>query len=78
MDEEIKEFGWWIWILTNNPRYIYYFGFFDNYWEAEWSKDGYIQDLEEEGAEIVDVEIEKCQPRQLTIPITPFNTYFSA
>lgn len=68
MSENTKKFGWWIEILTNNPDYIYYFGAFNSYWEAEQSKDMYIQDLEEEKAKIVEVEIEQCQPKRLTIP----------
>lgn len=66
--ENRKEFGWWIEILTNNPDYIYYFGAFNSYWEAEQSKDTYIRDLEEERAKIVEIKIEQCQPKQLTIP----------
>ena len=67
MDENTPEFGWWIEILTNEPDYIYYFGAFNSYLEAEEYKDIYIQDLEEEKAKIVGVEIEQCQPRELTI-----------
>ena len=74
MDEKQQEFGWWIEILTSNPDYIYYFGAFDSYWEAEWFKNGYIQDLEEEKAKIVNIEITECQPKQLTIPIKPFSS----
>ena len=70
---ETQKFGWWIKILTNKPNCIYYFGAFDNYWEAESCKKGYIQDLEEEKAKIVDIQIHQCQPRQLTIPITLFS-----
>ena len=68
-------FGWWIIILTNNPNYMYYFGPFDNYWEAGWCKNGYVQDLKEEKAKIIDIEIEQCQPRQLDEPIIPFSAY---
>ena len=68
-EHKTEKFGWWIKILTNKPDYIYYFGVFDSYWEAEWCKKGYIKDLEEEKAEIVDIEIEQCQPKQLTIPV---------
>lgn len=67
MNIKAQEFGWWIEILTDNPNYMYYFGVFDNYWEAEWSKNGYIQDLKQEASEIVNIQIKKCQPKQLTI-----------
>ena len=74
MNKELQEFelhecGWWIEILTDKPSYKYYFGVFETYWEAEWCKNGYIQDLEEEGAKIIDIQIEKCQPKQLTTSI---------
>ena len=69
MNDKLQEFGWWVKISTDKPSYIYYFGAFDNYWEAEWYKNGYIQDLEEERTKIVDTKIEKCKPEQLTIHI---------
>ena len=47
----------------------YYFGGFDNYWEAKSSKNGYVQDLKEEKAEIVDIAIGKYEPTETTIPI---------
>ena len=72
MNEESQEFGWWIEILTSNPDYIYYFGAFESYWEAEWLKSGYIEDLKEEEAEIINTEITQCQPKQLTISVTRF------
>ena len=49
--------------------YIYYFGGFNNYWEAEFSKNGYVQDLKEEKAEIVDVKIGIYEPSETTIPV---------
>ena len=67
--DNAQEFGWWIEILTNKPMYMYYFGFFNSYWEAEFSKNGYIEDLQKEGAEIVNIKIEKCQPKQLTFRV---------
>lgn len=78
MSKMIQECSWWIEILTNSPNYLYYFGPFDSYWEAEWSKNGYIKDLEEEKAIIVDVEINQCEPKRLDMPIVPFGSYISA
>ena len=70
MKKKAQEIGWWIEIVTNNPSYIYYFGVFKSYYEAEWHKDGYIEDLEEEKAEIISIHIELRQPpEELTIPI---------
>lgn len=66
---QTQEFGWWIKISTKRPSYTYYFGTFSSYWELQRLKDGYIQDLVEEGAKIVDIQIERCQPKQLTIPV---------
>ena len=59
MNNKVKESGWWIKILTDKPSYMYYFGVFNDYWEAEWCKNGYIQDLKEEGTQIVNIEIKK-------------------
>ena len=69
MNYKAEEFGWWIKIVTDNPLYIYYFGVFDRYSEAVKHKDGYIQDLIEEGSKIVNIKIQRCLPRQLTISV---------
>ncbi len=66
---QIKESSWWVKILTDNPMYLYYFGEFKTYWQAEQSKNGYIQDLKEEKAEIVDVKIGIYEPSGTTIPV---------
>ena len=72
---ELNEFGWWITILVDKPMYVYYFGVFKSYWEAEYLKKEYAEDLEEEGAEIVGIQIKLCRPKKLTIPATlNFNT----
>ena len=68
-DFKIQKFGWWIGILTSKPDYIYYFGVFNSYREAELSKNDYIQDLKEEKAKIIDIQIKQCQPKQLTVPL---------
>ena len=75
MDEELQkfesqEFGWWIIILADKPMYIYYFGVFDSYLEAKYSKEKYAEDLKKKGSEIVGIQIKLCRPRQLTIPAT--------
>ena len=69
MNRKQQEFGWWIKILANKPMYIYYFEPFDSYYEAQWHKNGYIQDLSREGSHIIDIQINPYQPKQLTIPI---------
>ena len=67
MNQEQPEFGWWLKIVTAKPLCIYYFGVFENQWSAECLKKGYINDLQQEGAEIIEVQIQQCQPKQLTI-----------
>ena len=67
MNKKVQKSGWWIEIKTDKPRYIYYFGAFDSYWDTISIKNDYIQDLEEEGAKIIDIQIKKCQPEQLTV-----------
>ncbi|MDJ0651318.1 MAG: DUF1816 domain-containing protein [Xenococcaceae cyanobacterium MO_188.B19] len=67
MNPIIHDFGWWIEIITIKPICIYYFGVFDSIYEAEQFKDGYIEDLAQEKAEIVNMAIKQCQPRNLTI-----------
>ena len=60
---------WWIRISTRNPAYIYYFGDFSSYWEAKAHKDGYIEDLTKEKAELINIEVKQCKPSKLTIPL---------
>ncbi len=59
--------GWWIELHTAQPNCLYYFGPFANVSEAENSKLGYIQDLNEEGAQNIAVKVNWCKPRQLTV-----------
>ena len=69
MNQQVPEFGWWIKIVTSNPMYVYYFGVFDSYYEAVRYKNDYIQDLSREGSFIIDIQVNRCQPKQLTICI---------
>lgn len=59
--------AWWIEIITNQPQCIYYFGPFSNSYDAQSSSDDYLEDLEEENAQIINVDIKRGQPKQLTI-----------
>ena len=68
---ELPEFGWWIEILTDKPIHRYYFGVFESYRTAKSAKHGYVQDLTAEGAEIINIEIEKCQPQPSTTSVIP-------
>lgn len=59
--------AWWVKILTANPRCTYYFGPFFTDEEAKNAKPGYLEDLESEGAQDIQVSIQQCQPIELTI-----------
>ncbi len=57
----------WVEIVTENPRCTYYFGPFLNEQEAEAQKGGYIEDLENEGAQGISLTVKRCKPSNLTI-----------
>lgn len=59
--------AWWIEIKTESPKCTYYFGPFVSKREAKKLKPGYIEDLEEEGATIISLQMKRCQPTVLTI-----------
>lgn len=61
--------GWayWVKITTEQPCCIYYFGPFLNVREAESAQPGFIEDLQSEDAKNIKVEIQRCQPGELTI-----------
>lgn len=59
---------WWVEISTADPKCLYYFGPFETESEAILHKDGYIEDLEQEGAQQIIVEVKRCaEPEQLTV-----------
>jgi len=58
---------WWVKIITEKPRCTYYFGPFDTVQEAKLNQAGYIEDLEQEGAIGIAVDILQDQPTVLTI-----------
>lgn len=57
----------WVEIVTDNPRCTYYFGPFLSEKEAFDAKSGYVEDLENEGAQGIVVKIKRCKPSNLTI-----------
>ncbi len=60
--------AWWIEIKTNQPACTYYFGPFTSEAEAASMKGGYIEDLEQEGAQNIRSVVQYCSdPVQLTI-----------
>lgn len=70
----------WVKIITTNPSCTYYFGPFITIKEAKLAQWGYLDDLLEEGAEILSVDIKQCNPRELTVFEDEFaeNSYHSS
>jgi hypothetical protein len=67
IENEPIEMAWWVEILTTIPSCTYYFGPFESMQEAALAQNGYVEDLVNEGAQAITVEIIWCQPRELTI-----------
>ena len=67
-DHSQRKWGWWVELHTDRPDCLYYFGPFSSAPEAENSVQGYIQDLSDEGAENITVQVKRCKPSQLTSP----------
>ncbi len=65
-DHSQRTWGWWVELYTDHPYCLYYFGPFSSAAEAENSVQGYIQDLSDEGAENITVQVKLCKPSQLT------------
>ena len=59
--------AWWIKIFTVDPCCTYYFGPFLTSEEAKAAVAGYLEDLEDEGAQGIQVSVQQCQPVELTI-----------
>jgi len=59
--------AFWVEIVTETPRCTYYFGPFVSTQEAEQAKGGYVEDLENEGAQGISVTVKRCKPTNLTI-----------
>lgn len=66
-EEDAIEFGWWIEMVTALPHCTYYFGPFTDFQEAQAAQQGYLDDLNQEGAQVIEFEIHQCQPQELTI-----------
>lgn len=60
--------AWWLSVITDQPKCIYYFGPFICAKEAKAHQTGYLEDLMEEGATIVSVSLHQREsPKVLTI-----------
>jgi hypothetical protein len=60
-------FAYWVEITTDFPKCTYYFGPFLNEGEARDSQGGYLEDLQQEGAQGIAVFVKRCKPNDLTI-----------
>jgi hypothetical protein len=60
-------FAYWVEIVTDAPSCTYYFGPFISKKEAGVAKAGYIEDLQAEGAQKIQVNIKRCKPNILTV-----------
>ncbi len=58
---------WWLEIHTNIPQCTYYFGPFYSFDEALQYEEGFLEDLTDEGAIEITVNIKRCNPQNLTI-----------
>lgn len=59
--------AWWVEIATRNPNCTYYFGPFLSYREAQATEGGYVEDLEQEGSQIISVQSKRCKPSKITL-----------
>ncbi len=64
--EDSIELGWWVEIITAFPYCTYYFGPFATQQEADAAQLGYTEDLKQEGAYGISIQIKRCQPKELT------------
>ncbi|MEM8676728.1 MAG: DUF1816 domain-containing protein [Cyanobacteria bacterium P01_G01_bin.67] len=66
--KEPKKLPYWLKITTKVPKCVYYFGPFDSPLEAKALQAGFIEDLMEEDAQGIHLELEQCsQPEALTV-----------
>jgi hypothetical protein len=66
--KEQKQLPYWLKITTKVPKCTYYFGPFDSPSEAKSLQAGYIEDLMEEEAQGIHIELEQAlQPNDLTV-----------
>jgi hypothetical protein len=64
---ELLGLAWWVEIITDSPNCTYYFGPYVSASEANASKPGFIEDLEQEGTKGIKVTVKRCKPTQLTV-----------
>ncbi|MCD8486246.1 MAG: DUF1816 domain-containing protein [Desertifilum sp.] len=59
--------AWWVEIATQTPKCTYYFGPFLSQADALAAQAGYLEDLEQEGAQGVKTSVRRCKPTHLTV-----------
>jgi hypothetical protein len=64
---QVLGLAWWVEIKTEKPACTYYFGPFEDAETAKAAQAGYIEDLEQEGALGITLEVKRCKPEKLTI-----------
>jgi Domain of unknown function (DUF1816) len=65
----LEPFGlaYWVEVVTDKPHCIYYFGPFATRRQARLSEPGYLEDLKQEGAQVLLTKIQRCRPQSLTV-----------
>ena len=67
-DNVVKlQLPWWVKIVTSKPKCVYYFGSFKSKEDAIDALPGYVEDLEEEKAQGILIEIKQEHPQHLTV-----------
>lgn len=59
--------AWWVEVITETPTCTYYFGPFLSAKAAAAAKSGYVDDLEQEGAQDIRVTLKRLKPTRLTV-----------
>ncbi|MEB3338812.1 MAG: DUF1816 domain-containing protein [Leptolyngbyaceae bacterium] len=59
--------AWWVEITTAKPDCKYYFGPFSSAKEAKSAQPGYVEDLQQEGAQGIEMNVKRCKPERITI-----------
>lgn len=66
--QEQRKLPYWLKITTKVPKCTYYFGPFDSPLEAKALQAGYIEDIMEEDAQGIHIELEqRTTPEDLTV-----------
>ncbi|HEY9895703.1 MAG TPA: DUF1816 domain-containing protein [Candidatus Sericytochromatia bacterium] len=59
--------AWWVEVITETPNCTYYFGPFLSAKDATAAQSGYVEDLEQEGAQGIKVALKRFKPTMLTV-----------